>query len=204
MASGIYRIRNTENERCYVGSTVDLDAQIYNHRWHLENATHKTHHLQASWDKHGSGAFEFQILQVVASPALLLEREQAWINLYRSHRRDLGYNLNPITGSNLARSFGADVRARMAAGAKRSMSDPQVKARHHDATRRAMQDPDLRARTREAAARRAKDPSYLAKMAALYATPEWKAAASMRSKAAAAKRFAGYVPKARAKPRKGT
>jgi len=61
--SGIYCIRNTKNNKFYIGQTI----RSFKKRWkeHRDNLNHpnpKKHHnphLQASWDKYGEDAFEF-------------------------------------------------------------------------------------------------------------------------------------------------
>ncbi|MEW6638349.1 MAG: GIY-YIG nuclease family protein, partial [Actinomycetota bacterium] len=53
-ACGIYRIRNLTNGKCYVGSALDVSARLYNHRWHLENETHRNRKPLNAWRKYGS------------------------------------------------------------------------------------------------------------------------------------------------------
>ena len=36
MSGGIYKIVNTVNGKCYIGSAVNLDKRIYEHKYHLK------------------------------------------------------------------------------------------------------------------------------------------------------------------------
>lgn len=89
--SGIYRITNVENQRCYIGTSTDIG-----NRWteHLKLAlgvsgmvvTDKFHR---ALKKHGPEAFTYEILEECAKN-VLREREQYWIEFYDSI--ELGYN----------------------------------------------------------------------------------------------------------------
>lgn len=46
MDSGIYRIINSVNGKCYVGSSIDLNRRRKEHFYHLENNSHPNIHLQ--------------------------------------------------------------------------------------------------------------------------------------------------------------
>lgn len=93
--SGIYRIRNTVNGRCYIGSAIDFRKRWYVHLHHLRKGKHHSIALQRAWDKHGGTTFVFEILERVADKANLIVREQHWID--KGH----GYNVSPTAGSNL-------------------------------------------------------------------------------------------------------
>lgn len=170
--SGVYRICKVANGRCYVGSALDVGARLYNHGWHLDRGTHRNRKLLNAYRKHGSEAFVSELLETVAELQRLIEREQYWMDALGAYTS--GYNLNPKAASNLGRVFGAEVRERMAEGARRAMADPAVKERHAAATKEAMRDPDVKRRTSEAARKRWADPEYRAKMAAMRSDPAYK------------------------------
>ncbi|MEQ9452265.1 MAG: GIY-YIG nuclease family protein [Pseudomonadales bacterium] len=66
---GAYSIRNTENDRSYVGVSRDLQARMNRHRFMLNsNAETDIVQLQADWNAHGADAFEFSILEVLEPP----------------------------------------------------------------------------------------------------------------------------------------
>jgi group I intron endonuclease len=100
--SGIYAIRNKESGKVYVGSAVSVNRRWNLHRHRLTRQKHHSRHLQAAWNLYGSDAFEFIILEEVIDKSKLIEREQYWMNFYKSYNRKFGYNVNPIAGS----SFG--------------------------------------------------------------------------------------------------
>lgn len=60
---GIYCIRNLENEKCYVGQSVDIYKRWSQHRLELNKHKHYNVALQADWDKYGSEAFDFKIVE---------------------------------------------------------------------------------------------------------------------------------------------
>jgi group I intron endonuclease len=62
-SAGIYRIRNTVNDKVYIGQTSNLAARWRTHRHRLRAGTHDTAHLQAAWHKYGERSFVFEILQ---------------------------------------------------------------------------------------------------------------------------------------------
>lgn len=79
---GIYEIFNTVSGRRYVGSAKNLDLRWYHHRYALERGKHHSFVLQRAWNKHGSAAFLFQIVEECEAP-LLVVREQFYIETLR-------------------------------------------------------------------------------------------------------------------------
>jgi len=64
MSIGVYKITCLSNERFYIGSSVDVDRRIRQHRNSLLNNAHYNKHLQRAWDKYGQDSFVFeQILE---------------------------------------------------------------------------------------------------------------------------------------------
>lgn len=94
MKSGIYCIENIENAKIYVGSSKHIRNRLVGHKRMLRKGTHDNDHLQYAWDKYGEENFEFYPLQRVEIPKLL-EREQYWIDKYKSSDPKEGYNINP-------------------------------------------------------------------------------------------------------------
>lgn len=77
---GVYRFRNFVNEREYIGST----GQSFIKRWQehirlLRSGQHINRELQADWDRHGSGAFAFEIIESVKTVLDAREQERFWI-----------------------------------------------------------------------------------------------------------------------------
>ena len=92
--SGIYRIANSNTERCYVGSAVNISARWSLHKHQLANGIHHSTKLQRAWNKYGADTFVFEVLEVVTDKALLVSREQFWIDQLQAV--DLRYNVKPV------------------------------------------------------------------------------------------------------------
>ncbi len=98
--SGIYRIVNTKTSKVYIGSAINLHRRFITHYDILKRNVHHSKHLQNSFNKYGKDVFEIDILQKCDKENLLFH-EQKWIDLTKSYDRRLGYNINPVAGSNL-------------------------------------------------------------------------------------------------------
>lgn len=92
MISGIYWIRNLVNNKLYIGSAVNFNDRK---SLHIKMLTQNHHHsikLQRAWNKYGSVAFEFKLIEETEKTQLR-EREQYWIDKYDSFNN--GYNCTP-------------------------------------------------------------------------------------------------------------
>lgn len=89
--AGVYEIRNTLNNKVYVGSSVNVKRRLAAHRQHLRRGQHATAHLQASWAKHGEAAFEFKQL-IVCDKKDVLFYEQRIMDGFKSNQKEFGYN----------------------------------------------------------------------------------------------------------------
>lgn len=94
--SGVYIIVNLVTGMVYVGSSIHLDARMKQHRCDLLAGRHCNVHLQRSWNKYGSAAFLFWVIEFV-SPERVIEREQYYIDLLDAVGS--GYNQAPNAGS---------------------------------------------------------------------------------------------------------
>ena len=90
---GIYAIRNTVDEKRYVGSAVDILRRWARHRKDLRKGRHHAIKLQRAWDKHGESAFAFEVLVMVDDVTELLGAEQRLIDEASE------YNSHAIAGS---------------------------------------------------------------------------------------------------------
>lgn len=75
----IYRIRNTTNDKFYVGSTVNTKTRFTTHRSRLRRGKHHSAYLQAAWNKHGEANFAFEVLEELEDAALLQDAEDRWL-----------------------------------------------------------------------------------------------------------------------------
>ena len=92
---GVYCIRNKNNGKVYVGSSVSCYHRVKSqHFAKLRRGQHNNSHLQASWSKYGEKRFESFCLEICETKNLVC-REQHWIELTGCLDRKLGYNINP-------------------------------------------------------------------------------------------------------------
>ena len=95
MNSGIYKILNKTNNKVYIGSSVNLKSREYKHFWMLNKNTHDNQFLQNSFNRDGLENFVFEVLEN-CDLDLLIERENYYINNYKSNNNDFGYNLATV------------------------------------------------------------------------------------------------------------
>lgn len=99
MQTGVYRFRNRDNGKVYVGSAArSIRTRRYEHVRMLNNSTHVNKYLQNAWNKHGAAAFTFRVLER-CPPEQCLAREQHWIDKLRAADPRRGYNRCPKAGS---------------------------------------------------------------------------------------------------------
>lgn len=96
--SGIYAIRNTINNKVYVGSATNLRKRMLTHISLLNSSKHHSKKLQSSWNKNGGSSFSVDVLEYVADVSDLIITEQKWIDSMLSYGKK-GYNMTPIAGS---------------------------------------------------------------------------------------------------------
>jgi group I intron endonuclease len=123
MVSGIYQIRNTANNRIYIGSSYDISSRIKAHKNALRRGDHRSVVLQRSWNKYGKEAFEFTTL-ILCDQQNLLMYEQLLIDAYKPI-----FNMCKIAGSTIGVIPSEETRGKMkAVWASRGMTEAQ--ARH--------------------------------------------------------------------------
>ena len=87
---GIYEIKNTINNKRYIGQSVDIKKRIKQHKTTLKNNTHGNKHLQYAYNKYGERSFVFNII-CQCHLNELDEKEIFYIKKYNSFYD--GYNL---------------------------------------------------------------------------------------------------------------
>lgn len=126
MTLGVYWFYQASRDRAvYVGSSVDVANRQRYHFRNLQRGTHRNAHLQNTWNKYGAADFQFAVLEE-CDPAILIEREQFWMNAMPSWPT---CNIAIAAGNGMqGRKHSADVIERIrAAGTGRRHSDA---ARH--------------------------------------------------------------------------
>ena len=107
MNSGIYRIRNLENNWSYIGSAVNFQIRWRNHKNNLLGNRHENSHLQNAWNKYGPENFIFEEIEKWPIENLL-EREQYWLDLYKPFYKKNCYNIGLFASAPTRGLFGKD------------------------------------------------------------------------------------------------
>lgn len=61
---GIYKILNLKTNKCYVGSSRNIEGRWYTHKSKLRNSAHPNRKLQKAFDKFGEENLLFEVLDV--------------------------------------------------------------------------------------------------------------------------------------------
>ena len=95
MPAGVYVIRNSQDDRVYVGSTDDLDGRWRDHQRDLRTGKHSSHHLMDAWNDLGEEVFRFDKILVVENRDHLQIYEQFWMDRLNAHYLKGGFNILP-------------------------------------------------------------------------------------------------------------
>lgn len=100
---GIYCIRNTVNNKVYIGKAIDIHRRIIQHKCQLRKKyIDENIHLINSWHKYGETSFEYFVLEFLEKDELLVsERELHWMKIYDSLNPEKGYNLRSDSNSKM-------------------------------------------------------------------------------------------------------
>lgn len=99
-SSGVYQIIHRESGRSYIGSAVLFRVRWNQHRNLLRKEKHHSPFLQNAWNKHGSEAFDFVILEVCAREECIA-KEQAQMDRIKPE-----FNVCSVAGSCIGRKHG--------------------------------------------------------------------------------------------------
>lgn len=93
--SGIYKITNQINNKCYIGSAVNLKLRLQRHYYELCKQLHNNKYLLQSFNKYGEEQFDIEILEIFETINYneLLNIEKSYILYYDSINESKGYNL---------------------------------------------------------------------------------------------------------------
>ena len=81
---GVYRIRNTQNGKSYVGYSIDLHARINRQKAELKFGSHRNSQLLGEWKSFGESSFEFEVLDELE---LDENSKEVWV-VKVGHRKD--------------------------------------------------------------------------------------------------------------------
>jgi group I intron endonuclease len=107
---GVYVIKNTLNNKVYIGSTCDLKQRKWGHLNSLSHSNHRNKNLQRDWNIYGSDIFIFEIMLYCSKEDLILF-EQKVLDLYKDNR----YNVLPFAGLGRGVTQSEEVKARISA-----------------------------------------------------------------------------------------
>lgn len=97
----IYMIKNTINNKVYIGSAIGHYRRKGQHFYLLRNNKHFNSHLQNSWNKYGESNFEFRVLEFIKDKEELSNREEFYIDKFKSNDNSNGYNSRTYCKTNL-------------------------------------------------------------------------------------------------------
>jgi len=90
--SGVYQIKNTINNKIYIGSSKDIERRWKEHKKQLNKENHHSYKLQRDWTEFGEDKFIFEIIDKVNEDQLK-EYEQYWLDTLIPYK--IGYNILP-------------------------------------------------------------------------------------------------------------
>ena len=95
--AGVYQIFNTETNKRYIGSSIDVERRLKEHKRNLKAHRHNNQHLQNAWNKYE----EYLIFEPLeyCEPDQCLKLEQQYIDYYDSANREFGYNIDAQAAS---------------------------------------------------------------------------------------------------------
>lgn len=98
MLSGIYKIVCYNNNKFYIGSSVNINKRLKEHKSSLNRNKHPNSRLQKDWNKYGESNFRYEIVETIYDISQLLTREKWWINNTECYKKEIGFNrsTNPI------------------------------------------------------------------------------------------------------------
>lgn len=127
MATGIYKIRNIINGNIYIGSAVNINGRWSQHISRLKMRKHHSNHLQNAWNKYGSDAFEFLVIEE-CEVSKLIEREQYFIDTLSPK-----YNICRTAGSPLGIKHSTETRAKISEVRKGVKHSTETRAKMSEA-----------------------------------------------------------------------
>jgi group I intron endonuclease len=96
--SCIYKITCLNNNKFYIGSTIDINKRLMNHVSFLKHNKHPNKYLQNCWNKYGEKNFKFEIIETINDTNQLLLKEKCWLDNTNCCNGKIGFNIatNPF------------------------------------------------------------------------------------------------------------
>lgn len=141
---GVYKITNNINGRVYIGSAAEFKSRWRGHANSLLTQKHKNNFLQNDFNKCGTNAFEFHVIEIIESgKQARLDKEQAVLDIHYDGQKQC-YNLQKKTHSSRGgtrnkkaidratdgrcKAPSTEALAKRSKGLKKAFSDPKLRA----------------------------------------------------------------------------
>lgn len=121
--SGVYKIENSKNHKIYIGSSNSIKKRWAQHKRELRNQTHRNSYLQNAWNAYGEECFKFSIIEKCDVDDLQ-EKEQFWIDYYKSFDREYGYNICPKAFSLQGIKLTEECKKQISESIRKKLNDP--------------------------------------------------------------------------------
>lgn len=128
---GIYCIKNTANNKLYIGQSICIEDRWYKHRYTLRRGVHDNILLQKDWDKYGNDYFELVVIEK-CNKDQLDEKEKYYIKKYNSLDNANGYNMT-FGGKNSGIKFTDLASKRLSNSIKKSYNEDLINQRKQSA-----------------------------------------------------------------------
>jgi len=146
--AGIYKIINLNNGRIYVGSTSRFKTRAYAHNNDLIANRHLNRFLQNDYNKCGSEAFLFEVIEVVSGDRKLrIEREQCHIDHWYDNQKNC-YNLVKLAMDNRGGTRNKKEIDPLTDGRCKPFSEERL-TKHTEKAKEVWQDPKLKESSRQ-------------------------------------------------------
>ena len=108
--AGVYQIYNEETGKRYIGSSIDVERRLKEHKRNLKAHRHSNQHLQNAWNKYQE-YLVFEALEY-CEPDECLKLEQQYIDYYNSANRQFGYDAQAASAG---KHLSAETRQKLSA-----------------------------------------------------------------------------------------
>lgn len=89
---GVYAITNTVTGERYIGSSVNVENRLKEHRSLLRHGYHRSPVLQAAWDRHGEATFTFGLMECFTDERTMRLAEQDYIRRLKPAYNTVNYD----------------------------------------------------------------------------------------------------------------
>lgn len=110
--SGVYKIISSSTGKIYIGSSINLFSRKQKHLNDLKLNRHSNKIIQRIYNKNGMKDFVFSKIEY-CSEKDLIEREQYYIEYFRSYDKKIGMNILRFAGSALGLVMSEDAKSKI-------------------------------------------------------------------------------------------